>query len=176
MKFCILFIASLFLKPVFSPGLYDISIELIDGKTIQMDSYKDSKIVILTFNPAKPDENQFTYLDSLQKNNKSLRVLAIPSLNMGSTVSISSLQEFKKKLKLEMDMAKPANTAKSTATGQHKLYKWLTNVTENSHFNNDALETGQLFIVSEKGTLYAVLSAQVPREVLLDVIKSVPVE
>ena len=176
MKMFILFFASLIFTPDFSAGLYDISIELIDGSTLQMDRYKENKIVILTFNPAKPDEKQFAYLDSLQKNNKALKVLAIPSLNLGSTAPISSLMAFKKKLNLEMDIAKPVNASKSSAASQHQLYKWLTNVNENSHFNNDAIEANQLFIISEKGILFAVLSAQVPRDVLLDVLNSKPVE
>lgn len=176
MKLFILIFTSLIFTPEFRPGLYDISIELIDGTTIIMDRYKENKIIILTFNPAKPNEKQFSFLDSLQKNNKTLKVLAIPSLNMGSTVPISSLQAFKQKLNLDMAIAKPVNASKSSESNQHKLYKWLTNVTENSHFDYDANVEGQIFIVSEKGTLFAVLSAPVPREVLLDVIKSVPVE
>jgi hypothetical protein len=44
------------------------------------------------------------------------------------------------------------------------LFAWLTQSSENRHFNMDVGSEGQLFIVSAKGTLYCVLPKNTPQK------------
>jgi len=46
---------------------------------------------------------------------------------------------------------------KINGTSQHPLLKWVTNKPENGHFEHDVDESGDLFVISETGRLFAVL-------------------
>jgi glutathione peroxidase-family protein len=51
---------------------------------------------------------------------------------------------------------------------QHPLFKWLTHLNKNTHFDRDVEETGQLFIISKKGTLYGILGRQVSTALVME--------
>lgn len=173
----ILFAFSFFLTgSILTTGFYDIAIDLVDGANTQMKKYSDSKIIIMVFNPANPDESRLLYLDSIQKNYTGVKVLVIPSIDLGTDVSITALRALRSRLKLDIDMGSAVKVKRVAASGQHPLFRWLTDAKENNHFDNDVVEAGQMFVISEKGKLYAVLQKDVPMRVINDVLNNGPAE
>lgn len=99
-----------------------------------------------------------------------MRVIAVPALDFGKSENNSDYAKLVNELSLDFVVAKAVHTRKSAGPKQHSLFKWLTDVNENSHFNYDVETIGQLFIVSKNGVLYSVLGAGVTKDVLKQVL------
>lgn len=67
-------------------------------------------------------------------------------------------------------MTKQSQVKKETTIYQHPLFKWLTHVTENNHFDEDVDYASKLFIISRTGILYGVLPKEVPKAVLMQLL------
>lgn len=144
-------------------SIYDVQVEPVEGgNAISMSSYVNKKIVITVINAARPSVSQLLWLDSLQRANASLKIIAVPAIDLSDVVSDVSIAALKTGLSLDFVITRAANVKKSAGNNQHPLFKWLTHVSENAHFDRDVESTGQLFIVSRTGTLYSVLNDDVP--------------
>ena len=82
-------------------------------------------------------------------------MIAVPTDEFSVDVNLDTLRDIT--TSSDIVVAKPLKIKKSNAELQHPLFGWLTNVTKNSHFDIDVEREGQLFIISERGTLYSVL-------------------
>jgi hypothetical protein len=101
-------------------------------------------------------------LDSVQSANDSIRAIAIPTGDFNGVVSTQDLRDLKKNISIVI--TKPLKVKRANGAQQHPLFAWLTQSSENSHFNMDVVGEGQLFIVSAKGTLYCVLPNNTPQK------------
>jgi glutathione peroxidase-family protein len=164
MKFLFLFI-SMFLFKQSGSSIYEISIETIESNTISLSAFAGKKLLIVEFNAAHPDTAQLVYLDQLQKKGDPIKVIAVPAIDFGGTVDQRGLVRLKIILGPDFIMTKPSRTNKKDID-QSRLLRWLTNASENSHFNMDVEGEGQVFIVSEKGTLYSVITKSSPKEMI----------
>ena len=123
--------------------------------------------MIAVFNASAPDTNYLRYLNSVQVSSLSIQIIVVLTNDLGGSSTIQEL----KKLQNDFDMlvAAPLHVKKNSANGQHPLFAWLTSAALNGHFDNDvALE--ELYIISEKGTLYSVLAKETPVAVINKVI------
>jgi glutathione peroxidase len=146
---------------------YTRSFESIDGKTINMADYKGKRVVIIVINAANPNLNQLRYFDSIVNSNASVKVIAVPTEDFGAASNLPLIKNLQKSLTLVI--SKPLKVKKNSSQPQHSLFNWLTNTSQNTHFDYDVTSEGQVFIISEKGTLFGVLS----KEVSLDVANSI---
>lgn len=167
MKLLFLCLSIIFLSAVTS-SFYDIKFEALDGTIIKTSSYKGKKVVIALLSANASGLGMVTYLDSIQKANKSVQVIIIPTGDFDGSVSAQDLKSLKKNISLLV--TKPLKVKKSNGNLQHPLFVWLTQVKENKHFDMDVQSEGQLFIVSERGTLYSVLPKDTPRNIISKVI------
>ena len=157
-----------FFLPLFfyQSSVYKIQVETIDGTKVNLSSYQGKKIIITEFNAANPEISWLKKLDSLQSSDTSLRVIVVPANDLGGTGNDTKLASLLNSLSLKILMLKSAFVKKSSGINQHPLFKWLTNVNENTHFDVDVESAKQLFIVSKTGTLYGVLTNNTPGNVL----------
>lgn len=154
----------------YQSSIYDIPIESISGNNISMSSFANKKILITTFSSIMPNVSQLQYLDSLQNSNTSLIVIAVPANDFGGIGNDATLANLINSLSIDILILKSAYVKKNAGNNQQPLFKWLTNVNENNHFDVDVEAIGQMFIVSGNGILYSVLGENVPDTVLNQVL------
>ena len=164
MKSNILYSGLFLLLIPFQSSIYDIQIQTVQNNTFNMSAFANKKILITTINAVNPVNTQLLFLDSIQNQDTSIKVIAVPALDFGGIENNTALSVLSTALGLDFTIVKSSFVKKQAGSNQHPLFKWLTSVNENAHFNNDADAIGQFFIVSKNGTLYSVLPPEVPNE------------
>jgi glutathione peroxidase-family protein len=158
-----------------SGSIYDIKIQPIEGgSAISLSAFAGKKILITTINSINLDTTRLLFLDSLQRTNaSSLLIIAVPAGNIREKALVgndSKISKLKISLPLRFFITPTAMVTKSSGKDQHPLFRWLTNVSENRHFDVD-VTTGQIFIVSSTGILYSVLPGNVSAHFLSGVLE-----
>lgn len=167
----------------FGRSIYEISIEKLEGKQQYLSEYRGKKMLIALITDPAVEVGILQCLDSIQNvHGDSLVVIAVPAIDFEPGAAQDSLptkkevndrkllKELKDSLKLDLLIAKPVRVKKSSGGRQHALFNWLTHASENIHFDEEITEGGQLFLVSEKGQLYAQLDWKVPPDIINEVI------
>lgn len=149
-------------------NFYNQRLQTIDGNTINTSIYQGKRVVIVVINATTPNVTQLQYLDSIENSNALIKVIAIPTEDFGAAANIPTLNNLQKTT--GFTVTTPLKVKKNGSQAQSPLFSWLTNSVQNTHFDNDADGEGQLFIVSEKGTLFAVLAKNAPLDVVGKVI------
>lgn len=171
MKFFILPAAALITVLWWQGSIYNIDVQPIEGGSpVSLSSFANKKIVITTIRSVNPDTAQLNFLDSLQRADTSLKVIAVPSTDIGGAGNDNTIAGLKAALSLGFIITRSARVQKNAGSDQYPLFKWLTHVNENGHFDMDANATGQLFVVSRNGILYSVLGSDVPAAILAQVL------
>jgi len=152
------------LLSISTSGFYDLQFESIDGTTINTSSFKGKKVVIAVVSADQKVARLIEYLDSTQKANDSVRIIAIPTGDFKSTVNVQTLKDLRSRLSIII--SKPMKVTKESGVQQHALFSWLTKSAENTHFNMDVSGEGQLFFISPKGTLYGVFPTGTPLRII----------
>lgn len=144
---------------LFETSIYKIKFKDLSGKQVEMASFKGKKIVIVAFNPLNPRIPQLQALDTIYKAKaQKLAVIAVPVAEWSAGMPDKDIKDlYEKNLRLGYVIAQPAKAKKKEGMEQDDLLRWLTDVKENGHFRMDAVEEGDTFLISETGTLYAVL-------------------
>lgn len=149
-------------------SFYDLQFESLNGTTIKTSAYQGKKVVVAVVSAHANSISLVRYLDSVQKANTGVQVIAIPTGDFRGSVNMQDLKDLKKSLAIIL--TKPLRVKKNNAALQHPLFKWLTKATENKHFDMDVQDEGQVFVISERGTLYSVLPKNAPMAVIGKVI------
>lgn len=155
---------SLFWLSGTNSNFYDIKFETLDGTVIKTSAYQGKKVVIAVVSANVANLALVKYLDSVQKTNNTVQVIAIPTGDFSGDISVQSLKTLKKTISIVV--TSPLKVKKSNGAFQHPLFQWLTQAKENQHFDMDVDAEGQVFVVSAKGTLYSVLSKDTPVDVV----------
>ena len=137
-------------------SIYSISVQNINNASISLNVYQSKNIIIAVFNPASPNTVFLKALDSLAIQNTNVKIIAIPAKELGAG-STSALATLAGTFSSGLMVTKPMNVRKNAGANQHALFKWLTNYSENGHFDVDVSEAEQVFVVNASGNLYAVL-------------------
>ncbi|MBS1918293.1 MAG: hypothetical protein JST87_18650 [Bacteroidetes bacterium] len=143
-----------------------LSLNGISGTSISLSTYLGKKTIIAVCSTSSPDTKRLKSLDSLYKTGAgNLAVVIIPvedfdasqSLLAGLTQLTSVLKKsLVDSLHLSVAITQPVY-GKKAAVNQNSLLQWLTNKSSNAHFDYDLASTNQIFVISEKGRLFAVL-------------------
>lgn len=159
-------------------NIYDIEVQPVEGGSpVSLSSFAGKKILFTTISSLNPDTTQLALLDSLQKSDSSLQVIAVPAADLGGGAgSDQVIKSLKADLSLGFMITQTAMVTKNSGTDQVAVFKWLTNVSENGHFDMDVNTKGQLFIVSRSGILYSVLESNVPANILSSVLNQEPAQ
>lgn len=145
-------------------SLYKISFESFNSSTIDMSFFKGKRLVIVAFDSKRPNAEYLTFIDSVVKScSASTAVIVVPATDLsedGTDSSTGSESFLSRLLKRDIIVSKAMPVKKSSGSLQHPLFKWLTSVGENGHFDRDVEQDGQLFIINEQGVLYGVHGKQ----------------
>lgn len=146
--------------------IYSIRFPDYNGTQINMSSYRSKKIIITAFNGKSPDISFLRYLNQLQSKYPSVQIIAIPATDFSGLDNLQQLSKLKDTEKLRFIIGKPSLVQQKNTKQQHPLFQWLTQKEQNTHFNIDVESTELLYLVSTKGTLYAVLDKMTTSDVL----------
>ncbi len=166
----VIIITGFFLHLMYPPSsIYDMQIQTVEGNTIALSAYTGSKIMIATCNAAAPDTSFLTSLEAIKAANNNVRIVLIPATDLSVADSSLNMLEVKTGLNLSYEISLLA-AVKNGSASQHELIKWLTTDTENAHFDLDVSNEGQLFFISEKGSLYTVTAKTVEPGVIQEIL------
>lgn len=141
--------------------LYAVPLKTIDGKTIDLTTFKGGKILFLIL----PLSDGDTTLNSLalfqQKYGDKVQTIGIPAMEegfkKGDEMKLKRLYQDKN---INLLIAEAMEVKKSSGSQQSPIMQWLTNKDNNRHFNMDVKGIGQKFFVDETGKLYAVIGPE----------------
>jgi glutathione peroxidase len=141
-------------------SFYDLKLQDIEDKAINMASFKGKKVLVMLVSGAAADSAAIRELYAFSKM-YAVNVLIVPSLESGyksdfkaflkTTVGQSSKNLF---------ITKAAYTKKASLADQSALLYWLTHKEQNTHFDYDATAAGQKFFIDESGELFSILDAK----------------
>ncbi|MFT3751285.1 MAG: hypothetical protein QM768_23440 [Agriterribacter sp.] len=126
-----------------------------------------------------PDIDQVRLTDSVAHTDTiATKFIVVPALDLAQNTQQFSIDtlcaRFAGMVESSIIISAPSMVKKSAAGNQHPLLKWLTNVSENGHFNDDVLRDCQLFMINEYGVLYgmhtSILGANAMRDAMLQTI------
>ena len=151
--------------------IYDISIQTVSGKTLNMSDYKGKKIMVASVSADNLQKGQLRFLDSLQVNNSSITVIVVPATDFKGTNDSVAIDGVKKNSSLHLVVSAAEAVKKSNGAKQNKLLQWLTSASANTHFDIDVTTDSQLYMISESGVLYAVLEKGASNALINQLIK-----
>lgn len=151
-------------------SIYNIQFKKLNGGNVSMAEFTNKKIIVIPFNATNPDALKLHYLDSLQTADTLLQIIGVPATDFSGEGNNGSLNNLYNSLSAKFIMTKQSQVKKETTIYQHVLFKWLTHVSENSHFNEDVDASDKLFIISKAGTLYGILPKETPNSILIQVL------
>lgn len=137
-----------------SKSIYDIEINSLDGKVIDLSNYKDKMLLIVNVASECGFTSQYTDLQNLFNTYQdNLMIIGVPCNQFGNQESgtENEIQLFCKKnygvtfLMTEKIQVKGNN--------QHSLYKWLTSKKLNGKSNSSVKWNFQKYLISKNGQL-----------------------
>jgi len=158
-KYFIILVAFFMSATVNSQSYFQLSFKKLNGDTESVNNYEGKKTmyIILPLNQTSPVFSQLQEFKNRYQD--SVRVIGILSIEDGfeasSTASIQLMYS-----SLGIIVSEGMHTKKTSGASQAAIMKWLTNRTQNLHFDMDAAGIGHKFFVNESGRLFAVLPAQ----------------
>lgn len=142
-------------KPITSnQSLYDIKIDGIDGKALDLNQFKGKKILFVNVASKCGFTNQYDGLQELHSKYKDkLVVIGLPCNQFGGQEPGTSAQ-IQSFCKLTYGVDFPM-TQKIDVKGknQHSIYAWLTKKEQNGKMNSSVKWNFQKYLVDEKGEL-----------------------
>ncbi|ULQ55160.1 glutathione peroxidase [Flavihumibacter rivuli] len=145
-----------------SMGIYDFKVNGLDGKPIDLSSYKGKKILIVNTASQCGYTPQYADLQQLyDKYKNKLVVIGFPANNFGQQEpgSNSDIKEFcKKNYGVNFPMAEKVSVKGDDI---HPLFKYLTEEAAKMGVNDPIKWNFTKFLVDEKGKLVAVFPSKV---------------
>lgn len=154
------FVFHAFVLSIQAQDFYNLPINSLDGKKIDLHSYKGKKvlIVIIPFN-----DSNANVIDELARFKNGIgskvSIIGIPSIEEGYRKADDSklIKLYRNDRNIDLVIAEGIKVKKASGTTQSELFKWLTDPTRNGSFNKDVTGLYHKFFVNEKGKLYAEL-------------------
>jgi glutathione peroxidase len=155
-------------------NFYDLVIHNLNDSIINMSSFQGKNVLVAEFDASNPDHDFLATLDSLQTSNEDLEVIVVPATDFNGNLNNGQLKSLKSSVKGDFLVSETGKVEKSGGNSQLPLFKWLTDVTENTHFGVDVKTENQIFLVSSKGELFAALGKDTPVELISTLLKNAP--
>ncbi len=177
MKIIMLFIVLCSNQLMAQINLWDIQLQALDGRTINMQDFKGKKIVVATVSAQKLKDGILTFLDSIQAAYPSAVVIAVPAADYGGSLTTDTIMNDVKNMGLIKSVVTlPALVKKENGINQNLLAAWLTYPENNRHFDADVSADYQVFIISESGVLYAELQENISFQTITPLINQADIK
>ncbi|NNK83488.1 MAG: glutathione peroxidase [Flavobacteriaceae bacterium] len=135
-----------------STSIYDIKINTLDGKPLDLNTFKGKKILFVNVASECGFTKQYADLQELHETyNDNLVVIGVPSNQFGGQEpgTASQIKTFcEKNFGVTFQLTEKIDVK---GDNQHPLYKWLTSEELNGTTNSSVKWNFQKYIVNEKG-------------------------
>lgn len=156
---------------------YDFSITDAKGNFISLSDFKGKRLVIATVaKQSLETKTAFKYWDSIQKANPAICFFIIPMNDFGSDSTSEISLSATKANPAGVSLSRAVSAKKGKGEKQDPLLKWLTNASENGHFDEDVFADQQMFVISEAGVLYAVIGKGTRSAVLNEILNQAEIK
>lgn len=158
-------LAIIMLAEIFNPTVYSFSLPTIDGATNDLSSYNGKRVLVITLPVIRNAEadSLLGSIDSLAAvHSSTLKVVAVPAFEDGFIPDLRDSLKiwYRNFLDSNIVVTDGLHVRKTSGAVQHPLFNWLTNQTQNMHFNQDAAAPGYKYFTNTEGNLVAVLRPQ----------------
>lgn len=174
MKLLVFLFAFGFVSKTPSNGFYNLTIHNLNDSTIHMSSFQGKNILIAEFDASNPNHDFLSGLDGLQASDSGLVVLVVPATDFNGSLNNAQLQSLKSTVHGAWLVTQTGMVRKSAGNAQLSLFNWLTNLSENTHFDIDVTAENQIFLISKKGELFAALGKDTPIQLVSSLLKKAP--
>jgi glutathione peroxidase len=145
--------------------IYSFSVPKIEGGNVTLSAYKGKKILVITLpiQQSSAVDSLLTSLDSLATVHAgALAIIAVPAIEDGYTSAKENTlkQWYRSKLGNKIVLTQGLYTRRTSGAQQHPLFAWLTQQTQNTHFDIDVTGPGAKYFAKSNGELYGVLIPQ----------------
>lgn len=143
-------------------SIYDFKIPSVTGDTIDFNSFRGKKILIVNTASESDQASQLAALEQLYQQYKGsgLVVVALPSNDfsneMRSDAQLSTT--YRTNLQLTFPIAKKVSVAGSDIA---PLYSWLTKKSKNDFLNSEVKGDFQKYLINSQGKLVSVFSSDI---------------
>ncbi|MFC4231513.1 hypothetical protein ACFOW1_06415 [Parasediminibacterium paludis] len=161
---CLILLSIISVSNAQKSSIYQLAFGTINQQTMTMADAAGKKIVVAVIDAGSPDVKELLALDTLYKKNvANISVILVPVSDFTPNSNETRLKKLLiDSLALTYPITHISKGKKSANTAQHPLLAWLTNKSINSHFDIDIDKVGGVFIISEKGKLFANLPERIP--------------
>ena len=141
-----------------SQSVYERQINDISGNAMKMKSFFGSKVFFIIAPLSATDSLKLQQLHTLQANyGTTIKLIGIVSREDGFIDgSQSALKKLYEQYEIAITLTEPVYTRKTTSL-QSSLMQWLTNRSLNFRSDQDVKGIGQVFYITEGGSLSAVI-------------------
>lgn len=176
----LIFIISLFfsLHVAGQNSFYELNVETAYGGKFSMGQYKGLKVLVAAVNVNNLKKKAaLQFWDSLKTANPKVAFILIPASDMDSTENDSTaMRDIKDKTPEKLVLSDAGKVKKDKGDKQNTIMQWLTDVGKNKHFDLEVESDVQIYVVSESGELYAVLTKDTKLAILNEVLNQADVE
>lgn len=139
-------------------SFYQLSVPVRDSsRSINMVAFQGKKVLVAVCDAYEPDTPLLGQLDDLQqKYLDRLMVIVIPVNDLTPSSKAADVNQWQG-ISGSYQVSRLSAGKKASGRAQHPLLRWVTNQSENRHFDHDIKGDGYLFVISETGRLFAVL-------------------
>ena len=154
----------------FPVSFYNNQVITLEGQNIDLSVYVGKPVLVVSFNQSAGCANELKQLDSLQKTDDSIKIIATPAIDFESSIDNNVLQQFRDSLGIALTITQPMKVKKDD--GQDALYQWLTHAGSNNHFDDDVDVVGRIYVIDDQGVLYANAQQDITMDMLASIVYS----
>lgn len=160
MKYWLIIFITTAQQTVAQSSFYSLRLAEVDSATINLADFRGMKVVVAAVSPARLQSIRPKVFDSLQAAFPKVVFLIIPCEDFEGRQDdiLSSINNRPSK---RARLFAYAQAKKENKDKQHPLFRWLSSVELNGHFDDD-IQNGQIFIIDEAGELYAQINNGIP--------------
>lgn len=160
-----LYLIMFFIQHADAQNFYELNIKRVDGKKVELTEFSGSKILIVTLSASQTGEDS-AFLKRISSiataNSKSLTIIAVPPYEIisGNDSTTMPLEWYQSQLSTKVLLSVPLSIGNSSLLPQSKLFKWLTHLEQNNHFDYEIKSSGTMFLINEHGELTGILGPE----------------
>jgi glutathione peroxidase-family protein len=141
--------------------VYTISFKDLNNKDVTLGSLRGKRMIVVVTDAYNPDQKQLRSLDTMCNENSNVKVVVVPVTDFSTGISTTALSEVLNQLHNQFVISGISTGRKNGGEKQHPLLKWLTHKQDNQHMDIDIEETGQMYVINEKGIVYAMIKRKI---------------
>lgn len=150
---------------------FDFSVRDAKGNFVSLSDFKGKRLVVATIAKENLEtKTAFSYWDSIQRANPQIKFFIIPVNDFGADSSGEISSSLSRSSPSGLFLSQTVSAKKGSGEKQDPFIRWLTNGSENGHFDMDVSDDQQMFVISEAGVLYAVVGKGTSRKILNEIL------